>query len=269
MGMTTIGPLVLPNAVLLLLAALATALLVERLLRTAASPRLPDMLLLCSALLGARAAYVLMNLPAYRSQPWSVFNIRDGGWSWPAGLACAWLVTAWLLYRRPAQRRNLLVAMSAASLVWLSGVLLPANPDAGRPMHEQRFADVQGEAHQTASLLGKPTVVNLWASWCPPCQREMPAFAAVQAEHPDINMVFLNQGETPAAVQQFLDRLGQPLEHVWLDPASEWSRIYGSGALPTTLFFDARGKLAGVRMGELSRATLTDHILKLKQQSAP
>ncbi|WP_459655422.1 TlpA family protein disulfide reductase, partial [Achromobacter xylosoxidans] len=70
-----------------------------------------------------------------------------------------------------------------------------------------------------AAFQGKPTVVNLWASWCPPCRREMPAFEQAQAANPDIHFVFLNQGEAASTVRQYLDEHAPSLANALLDPA--------------------------------------------------
>ena len=49
-------------------------------------------------------------------------------------------------------------------------------------------------------IKGKPSVVNLWATWCGPCRAEMPTLAAAQKNTPDVIFVFVNQGESQATV---------------------------------------------------------------------
>jgi thiol-disulfide isomerase/thioredoxin len=112
-------------------------------------------------------------------------------------------------------------------------------------------------------------VVNLWATWCPPCRREMPALQQAQAANPDVNIVFVNQGEESHTVAAFLDRQGLALSNVLVDPESRTGAALGHGALPTTLFFDANGQLAGTRIGELSQATLTQRLASLRTASPP
>jgi len=111
---------------------------------------------------------------------------------------------------------------------------------------------------------GKPTVINLWASWCPPCRREMPAFAAAQAANPDVNFVFLNQAEAAQDVAQFLDKHAPALRNVLIDPAGEASRKFSNRGLPATLFLDAEGRLVDLRVGELSTASLAQRLESIR-----
>ena len=53
------------------------------------------------------------------------------------------------------------------------------------------------------SYQGQPLVINLWATWCPPCRREMPVLAQAQKEHPDIRFLWINQGEDATAVMRY------------------------------------------------------------------
>jgi thiol-disulfide isomerase/thioredoxin len=119
---------------------------------------------------------------------------------------------------------------------------------------------IDGAPAALSAFHGKPTVINLWASWCPPCRREMPAFAKAQASNPDVNFVFLNQGEAPPDVAQFLAQHAPALRNVLLDPAGEASRKLSNRGLPATLFLDAQGRLVDLRVGELSTASLAQRL---------
>jgi len=103
---------------------------------------------------------------------------------------------------------------------------------------------------------GRPVVLNLWASWCPPCRREMPVFQQAQAAFPDIAFVMVNQGESAQQARAFLARERLAFNDVLLDPASQAMRAMGSRGLPTTLFFDAQGRLVHTHLGELTMASL-------------
>jgi thiol-disulfide isomerase/thioredoxin len=131
------------------------------------------------------------------------------------------------------------------------------------------LSSLEGRPVSLADFAGKPTVVNLWATWCPPCRREMPALQQAQATNPDVNIVFVNQGEEAATIAAFLDRQGLSLSNVLVDPQSSTGAALGHSALPTTLFFDAHGRLAGTRIGELSQATLTQRLASLRAASPP
>ncbi|HWS73851.1 MAG TPA: TlpA disulfide reductase family protein, partial [Quisquiliibacterium sp.] len=113
---------------------------------------------------------------------------------------------------------------------------------------------------------GRPAVVNLWATWCPPCVREMPVLAAAQASKPGIVFVFVNQGEAGERVGQFLAPRGLALENVLLDPGGDLARSVGSRAMPTTLFYDAQGRLRDTHLGALSEATLAARLARLGER---
>ncbi|OYW20837.1 MAG: hypothetical protein B7Z52_01810 [Burkholderiales bacterium 12-64-5] len=96
----------------------------------------------------------------------------------------------------------------------------------------------------------------------------MPVMQQAQATNPDVNIVFVNQGEDAKAITSFLNRHSLTLRNVLLDPKRLTGAALGHSALPTTLFFDAQGKLAGTRIGELSQATLTQRLTSLRADSS-
>lgn len=103
-------------------------------------------------------------------------------------------------------------------------------------------------------------VVNLWATWCAPCRREMPVLQQAQAARPEVHFVFLNQGESAERVLAFLGSQQLPLRNVLLDAHGQAGAQLGHRALPTTLFYDASGRLVDTRVGELSHATLAQRL---------
>ena len=107
-------------------------------------------------------------------------------------------------------------------------------------------------------------VVNVWASWCPPCRREMPMLEQAQQEHNDVMFVFVNQGESVGAVNTFLQRESLTLDHVYRDPDMAFGKKVGAVAMPTTLYYDAEGTLIDTHFGELSRATLDRSLERLE-----
>src|SRR5690554_5842175 len=107
-----------------------------------------------------------------------------------------------------------------------------------------------------SSYKGQPIVLNLWATWCPPCRREMPVLEQAQSDYPEVAFVLVNQGESAGEVGDFLTAQGLELEHVLLDPFSRAMHEVGSRGLPTTLFFDAEGRLVDSHMGELTMPSL-------------
>jgi thiol-disulfide isomerase/thioredoxin len=216
----------------------------------------------------SRATYVLMNFEVYRDAPLSMIDIRDGGWSAWVGLSAgvAWLVMAGI--RDTAAPRVLALAAGVGLAGWQgAGAWVQSQQAISLPaVALQRMASVQAEPAATAwqAYRGKPFVVNLWATWCAPCREEMPAFAQVQLERPGVPIIFVNQGESLAAVRAYLGRLPQPLEHVLLDQGSGLSRALNARGLPTTIFVDVEGRIRHVHAGVMNRAALRARIDALK-----
>lgn len=261
-----LGPFALPYPLLLLFAVIAISLYVGhrsgRKDATAVESVLWQTLLV--GLVVARLAFVWEFRLAYMASPWSMFDIRDGGWNATAGFIGAWLYALSLYGRRPALRRPVQAALLTGSIAWLVGtVALSLQPDAGRQDMPELGLAALGEPATTvqlASFKGKPTVVNLWATWCPPCVREMPVLQKAQAELPGVHFVFVNQGESPDKVDAWLQARNLHLRNMLIDETRTAGAAFKQSALPMTLFFDARGQLVSTRIGELSAATLAERL---------
>lgn len=215
-------------------------------------------------LLAARLGYVLRWWPEYAASPWSVVAIGDGGFLWWIGLPAALAFTWWRTRRQTRLRRPVFAGLVAGLLAWfaLTGTLSLLQRSAP-PRPDIAAATLDGAPVRLAERSGKPVVLNLWATWCPPCRREMPVFADAAQRYPGLDIVLLNQGEDAATVRNFLERQGLALhEQVLLDPPSQAMLATGTRGLPTTLFFDANGRLVHTHMGELTRASLADTLRK-------
>lgn len=269
MGTINLGPFALAVGPLLLLGAALVALAVAKRSGRKRQVDVESQLwkALIAAALAARIAFVAAYFDTYRSKPWSMLDIRDGGFMASAGILAALAVIAWYAWRERAARKPLLYSASAGILAWLLGTtaataLFPA------PMELPRMTlmRLDGGSMQLGAPAGKPMVINLWASWCPPCRHEMPALRDAQARYPDITFVFVNQGETADTVRAYLDGEHLILDNVLLDPERLFGKRIGARALPTTLFIDGRGALVDRRVGQLSAATLAQRMELLRAQ---
>ena len=261
-----LGPLAIPAAAALLggalLAAHGAGWLAGRRQGVSVADHLNDMLLWGA--LAARLGFVAIWFEQYRTQPWSMLDLRDGGFSLSAGALGALAVALWRGWKQSALRQPLTAALLAGALVWASAEAWLARTEAP-PLSSQVLRSLSGSPMTLPALAqGHPTVVNLWASWCPPCRREMPLLQAAQHNEPDIRFVFANQGEDAATINQYLQTEGLRLGHVLLDPGGALGTEYGSAALPTTLFFNEQGRLAATHLGELSAATLASKLAALR-----
>lgn len=274
----SIGPLALPVApLLLMLAAFASGALASRIARrqganaaeagaeAAAGNAIFHAVLL--GLLAARLAWLALHADAYLLSPWAALDLRDGGWHAASGIAAgaAWLL--WRAWRAPVLRNAIGLAALAGITLWLGASWFVGQPPAPT-MPALVFSPLEGQARvglaEVAS--GRPAVVNLWASWCGPCRQEMPMLAAAQRRETGIAFVFVNQGESAAAVRAYLIDQDLALQQVLLDPASVLGPAVGSRGLPTTLFYDARGRLVDAHFGALNGAALAARLRALRPE---
>ncbi|ARF87136.1 TlpA family protein disulfide reductase [Burkholderia cenocepacia] len=224
-----------------------------------ASSLILDVLLL--GLIAARVAYVAQWWPDYAASPRAIVALGDGGFDARIGIAAALVFAAWRLRRLPALRRPVLAGIVAGLGAWgiaqgtLATLQRGAPPIAAMPLQALDSTPVM-----PAGFVGKPVVVNLWATWCAPCRREMPILEQAQRDHPSITVLMLNQGENAHAVRAFLEQQSLRFDHVLLDPSLHAMHAYGSRGLPTTLFFNAKGELVESHMGELTAARLKDTV---------
>lgn len=219
----------------------------------------------------ARLAFVASFHEPYFESPLSILDIRDGGWMPAAGFAAAAAYLVFVAVRRASLRLPLGVATATAATIWLLGAAgLSALPEPGADgLPALTLQDLEGREVALSEFHGKPTVVNLWATWCPPCRREMPVLREAQARRGDVNFVFLNHAESPELVRRFIAAQQPGLRNVLLDLHGQAGRELGSRALPTTFFFDAAGRLVDARVGELSPATLDQRLAAFSPGAAP
>lgn len=264
--MTSVGPFSLRVALAaaaVLLAWVVTNALARR--RTMERRRPAQALLLDAILIGmvaARAGYILQWWAEYRAAPFSMLAIGDGGFAWWAGLPVA---LAFLFWRSKMAWRALclpaLAGMAAGILAWvMAGYMITALLQSAPPLPDLVLETPEGVSTPMSSYRGRPVVLNLWATWCPPCRREMPVFAYAQEAWPEVSFLMVNQGDDRALVNDYLARAGLELRDVLLDPGSRTMQESGARVLPTTLFFDTDGRLVDTHVGELTRAGLADRL---------
>ena len=126
--------------------------------------------------------------------------------------------------------------------------------------------DGNGNAVSTADLIGQPLVINVWATTCGPCKRELPAFAAAHDAFGDrVRFVGINSGgDTNDQARAFAAKYGVNYESL-KDPNGEFTGELGVFALPYTVFVRADGTIAVQKGVELSedtiRSTIVDALL--------
>lgn len=114
------------------------------------------------------------------------------------------------------------------------------------------FVDGEGRPVRLADFRGKTILLNIWATWCPPCRKEMPALERLQLKigGPDFEVVALSIDRGGAvAVKSFYEELDINALRVYVDPTTEASSNLNVIGLPTTLLIDAEGLEIGRKIG--------------------
>lgn len=127
--------------------------------------------------------------------------------------------------------------------------------------------DEQGEKVMLDSFIGKPIVLNFWASWCPPCREEMPIFAEQQEANPNVVFLYVNQTdgtrETKEKALSFMQNEGLTMP-IHFDQTNDSAIKYGLTALPSTYFIDEKGDIRNRAVGALPKEGLMTGIAQFK-----
>jgi thiol-disulfide isomerase/thioredoxin len=127
--------------------------------------------------------------------------------------------------------------------------------------------DLDARLHRSGEWLGKVLVLNFWATWCPPCRKEMPVFITLQNEFGDKGLQFVGIAiDEKSKVREFVDFLGvNYLILLGENDAVQLSRDLGNRfrGLPFTVIFDRTGRVSHIQAGELQRSALEAQIKPL------
>lgn len=209
-------------------------------------------------LVTARIGYVAAHWSSYADAPLSMFAVWQGGFSAFAGIVGAAAMFAIRLGRTPALVAGW-VALAAAGGLWFAlQALIPPVNDGPFP-YRVTLATPAGAPLPLSRFRGRPFVVNLWATWCGPCRRELPMLVAA-ASRSGVPILLADQGEDPATVSAYLTRERIGVDHVVLDPARSLSNAFQVAGYPATAYVAADGTIVQLQLGELSHAALADGV---------
>lgn len=215
--------------------------------------------LIIAWLIGARAGHILLNLDSYSDAPLEILKVWQPGYHGLWGLAAGLAWTAWSLRARLMAMGGAMALLAAASSLWLMLVMLGplGNDFAVDRLPDVTLEDVDGNDVHLPSLTetGDLIIVNLWATWCPPCRREMPLLEAA-AQREGISVIVVNQGEDLLPMVRYLDDQQLTFRYALRDPSQQLMALFEAPGLPTTVLFDRQGNTLDVHVGELTRAHL-------------
>jgi thiol-disulfide isomerase/thioredoxin len=161
--------------------------------------------------------------------------------------------------RAPDGSTTLVIVMIALAACTGDPAPPPPSPALPTSAAELPNADVETFRALLDDLRGTPLVVNLWASWCEPCEREMPMLAEAAEAHRDVQFLGVDTLDARAGAEEFIARFRVPFPSLF-DPDGVIRTDLDSFGLPVTVFFDADGNQVGKVDGELSQSTLDEHL---------
>lgn len=115
------------------------------------------------------------------------------------------------------------------------------------------LTNYEGTTVSLEEFEGKPLIVNAWAAWCPFCKQELPDFATLQKEFPDIVVIAIDRQESVEVAKGYTDGLGISETMVFLlDPRDEFYKNIGGFSMPETIFVDKGGSIVFHKRGPLT-----------------
>jgi thiol-disulfide isomerase/thioredoxin len=118
------------------------------------------------------------------------------------------------------------------------------------------FKDSQGKTHTLSNYKGKWVLVNFWATWCPPCLKEIPDLAALFRERKDIMVIGIAMDyDDTDVVMDYVENLTIPYPIV-LGNRKIAAQLDELSMLPSTYFFDPEGKPAARQIGIMTRTEI-------------
>jgi thiol-disulfide isomerase/thioredoxin len=131
--------------------------------------------------------------------------------------------------------------------------------------------NLDGTAQNLSAFQGKVLMVNLWATWCPPCRAEMPSIEKLHQtlRGSDFVVLGINQGESAEKIKSKMGIFNpSPTFPILVDQRSEFGTYFGVKDLPMTLIFNKKGILVGVADGarDFTNASVRQNIEELLKQ---
>lgn len=137
-------------------------------------------------------------------------------------------------------------------------------PNIGSPAPDFELATLAGDTARLSDYLGRPVILNFWATWCAPCRVEMPALGRAQADFDAAGdegpiVLTVNEGDSAERVGEFFAEIGWTLPAL-LDTDGEVGKTYGAFFLPTTVIIAPDGTVAALHRGMISREQLDSYL---------
>ena len=147
------------------------------------------------------------------------------------------------------------------------GLLSPVEQNSPTLLPDINFPDVSGNFHSISEWGGKILIINFWATWCPPCLKEIPEFIAMQEQYSDIGLQFIGIAiDDQDSVQEYLlsTKINYPILIGGVTGIALAQELGNSfDAVPFTLIVNQQGQIIHRQPGEFSREQLMEIIAPL------
>ena len=123
------------------------------------------------------------------------------------------------------------------------GSTTPGEVAVGDQVREALMQGLTGDSALLSEFLGKPLIINVWASYCYPCLSEMGSLERLWQHYGDeFNVIGISIDDYPQRARGFLDRAGTTFPH-YIDHQLELENMLGANTIPLTLLIDAQGRV--------------------------
>jgi peroxiredoxin len=146
-----------------------------------------------------------------------------------------------------------------------SGLVIAGNNvQVGAPAPDFVLQAVDGETHALSDYHGQVVFINFWATWCPPCEAEMPTIESTYEAYQDEGFVVLaiNAGESPGLIRDFRHEEGLTFP-LLMDPGESVADTYNIRALPTSVLLDQDGIIHRIYPGPITYGQLSADVESL------
>ena len=136
----------------------------------------------------------------------------------------------------------------------------------GKPAPDFLLKSIDGKEIRLSDFAGKPVMINFWATWCPPCQKEMPEIKKFYEKYNASGLVVLSINST---FQDTIDNVKETVKMdqltfpILLDETGQVEQLYHLNGLPTSYFIDNQGILRKIQIGEINPSDLDGYFSEM------
>lgn len=219
-----------------------------------------------SGFIFARILFVIMHASYYKNSLFSMVNIYDRDLNLMGAIIGAVAFT-FLYYKKKPLSKACLYRL--ALIIVLSAVFVGINHLEQATRGTIFFKVENSSQSEKIDILKTKSlkVINFWATWCPPCIKEMPVLIHASKIHKDIDFIFVNQFQTAEDVAIFEEKYDLKIPNLIFNDGSNPLLSTQGKALPTTLFLDDENKIIYSHIGAITAPGLDIKLNSLKNHN--